>query len=133
MSVQNCVTISNRYDFQAHQHAFPKNMFFPDYCTVSEGSPRHFASSSSLSVSAPRLVAATSGCFQVPPQFSPALLGVPKLVTMTPIAHLHWLSGIAVTLNAGRNALPGYNSLLKLTHLDLHSIFSQTLQKTRSE
>jgi len=71
---------------------------------VIRGAPRLVAGALRLLASAPRFVA--SG-----PRLSPVLL---------------------VTLNAGRNALLGSDTLLKLTPLSLHSTFSQTLLEASS-
>jgi len=76
---------------------------------------------------APRLVAGAPRCSEVHPKFSPVLRGVPTLITVTPMVLLYQLSEISVTLKAGRNALLGSDTLLKLTHLCLHSTSSQTL------
>jgi hypothetical protein len=59
--------------------------------------------------------------------FSPALWGVSRLITLTSTVLLYWLSLIPVTLKASWNTLIGYYTHLKLTHLSLHSISSQTL------
>jgi hypothetical protein len=64
---------------------------------------------------------------QVHPKFSLAHRGVPKLITITPMVLLYQSSEISVTLKASRNALQQSNTLPKLTHLSLHSTFSQTL------
>jgi hypothetical protein len=80
-----------------------------------------------LVVGAPRFVAGAPRCSQVHPKFSPALRGVPKLITITPMVLLYQSSEISVTLKAGRNALLGSDTLLQLTHLSLHSTSSQTL------
>jgi hypothetical protein len=84
---------------------FPKKMIFPACSTVIRGDPRLVVGAFRLVVSglrlvasiprllasasrhftgAPRLVAGAPRCFQVHPKFSPALRGVPKLITITP-------------------------------------------------
>jgi len=70
---------------------------------------------------------------QVLPQFPPALRGVLKLITITPMVLLSQLSETPVTLKAGRNALLGSDTLLKLNHLSLHSTSSQTLLESSSD
>ena len=65
--------------------------------------------------------------FQVHPKFSPALRCVPKRITITPMVLLYQSSEIPGTLKAGRNALLGSDTLLKLMLLSLHSTSSQTL------
>jgi len=127
---------------------FPKKMlFFPDCSTVIRGAPRLVAGAPRAVVSAFRLVAGTlrcsqdcpwrsqacRHCFQVHPMFSPALRGVPKPITITPMVLLYQSSEIPGTLKAGRNALLGSDTLLKLMHLSLHSTFSQTLLESSSD
>jgi len=80
-----------------------------------------------LVVGAPRLVSSSPWYSQVLPKFSPALRGVLKFITITPMALLYLSSEIPVTLKAGRYALLGSDTLLKSTHLSLHSTSSQTL------
>jgi len=70
---------------------------------------------------------------QVLPKFTPALPDVLELITITPMVLLYQSSEIPVTLNAGRNALLGSDTLLKLTHLSLHSTSSQTLLESSSD
>ena len=82
---------------------------------------------------APRLVAGTRRSCQVHPVFSPALRGVPKLITITSLAHLYMSWEILVTQKAGRNVLLGSATLLKLTHLSLHSTSCQTLLEASSD
>ena len=72
-----------------------------------------------------RLVVGAPGRSQVHPKFTPVLRGVPKLITITPMVLLYQSSESPVTLKAGRNALLGSDTLLKLTHLSLHSTSSQ--------
>jgi len=79
-----------------------------------------------LVVGPPRLVAGAPRCSQVHPKFSPALRGVLKHITLTPMAVLYQSWEMPVTPKAGRNALIGSDFLLKLTHLSLHSTSSQT-------
>jgi len=90
-----------------------------------------------LVVGAPRLVSSSPWCSQVLPgaprcsqvlpKSSPALRGVLKFITITPMALLYLSSEIPVALKAGRNALLGSDTLLKSMHLSLHSTSSQTL------
>ena len=70
---------------------------------------------------------------QVHPKFSPVLRGVPKLLTITPMALLYQSSGITVTLKASQNNLLGSDTLLKSTHISLHSTSSQTLLESSSD
>jgi hypothetical protein len=101
-------------------------MFFPDCSTVIRGAPR-------LVTGASRLVASTCRWSQVHhTKFSPVLRGVPKLITITPLALLRQPSEISVAPKASRNALVGSNTLLKLMHLSFHSTSSQTLLETSS-
>jgi len=96
------------------------------------GAPRLVASAPRLVAGAPRLVAGTPMCFQGHPKFSPAVRGVPKPLTMTPMVLLAQSSEIPGTLKAGQNPLLSSDTLLGLTHLGLHSTFSQTLQEASS-
>jgi len=70
---------------------------------------------------------------QVLPNLSSALLGAPKPITISPMVLLYQSSEIPVTLKSGRNALLGSDTLLKLTHLSLHSTSSQTLLEASSD
>jgi len=70
---------------------------------------------------------------QVRPMFSPALRGVRKLITITPLVLLYSSSEFPVTLKGSRTALPGSDTLLILTHLSLHCTSSQTLQEAPSD
>jgi len=70
---------------------------------------------------------------QVHTKFSPALGRVPKLIAITPMVLLYQSSEIPVTPKAGRNALLGSDTLLKFTHLSLHSTSSQTLLEAPSD
>ena len=63
---------------------------------------------------------------QVVPKFSPALRHPPKVMTVTPIFLLYQSSKIQVISKAGRNAILGSDSLLKLTLVSLHSASSHT-------
>jgi len=56
-----------------------------------------------------------------------AVPGASKLFTIAPMVLLYQSLVIAVTPMAGRNALLGSGSLLKLLHLRLHSATSNTL------
>jgi hypothetical protein len=94
------------------------------------GAPRLVAGAPRLVAGAPRLVAGAPRCSQVYPKFSPALRDVPKLITITPMVLLYQSSEISVTPKAGRTALLRSDTLLKLTHLSLHSTSSQTLLET---
>ena len=120
---------------------FPKKTsFFPDCSTVIQGAPRLVvgaprlvAGAPRLVAGAPRLVASAPRYSQVHPMFSPAPQGVPKLITLTPMVLLYQSSEIPVTLKAGRNALLGSDTLLKLMYLSLHSTSSQTLLEAASD
>jgi len=115
--------------------------FFPDCSTVVRGAPRLVAGAPSPVAGTPRLVTGAPRCSQdcsrcsqtcrwcchVHPKFSPALWDVPIPLTVTPMVLLYHSSEIPVTLKASRNALLGSDTLLKLTHLSLHSTSSQTL------
>jgi len=97
MSFKNRWTISSSYDFQANQQRSQRRSCFsqtallwfevltglssalPDLSPVLPGALR-------LVVGAPRLVAGAPRCSQVHPKFSPALRGVPKPITITPVA-----------------------------------------------
>jgi len=59
--------------------------------------------------------------------FSLLLRGVPKHIIITLMVLLDQASEISVTPKAGRNALLCSITLMKLTHLSLHSTSSQTL------
>jgi len=101
-------------------------MFFPDCSTVIRGAARLVASAPRPVAGAPQLVAGTTRCSQVHPQCSPVPRGVPKPRTITPMVLLYQSSEISVTLKADRNALLGSETLLKLTHVSLHSTSSLT-------
>jgi hypothetical protein len=90
------------------------------------GAPRHV-------VGAPRLVTRTPRCPHVHAKFSTALRGVPTPITITPMLLLYQSSEIPATVEAGQNALLEFDTLLKLTHLSLHSTYSQTLLETSSD
>jgi hypothetical protein len=94
--------------------------------TLVAGDPRAFAGATRLGAGAPR-------CSKVHRKFSPAFQGVPKPRTIAPMVLLYRPSGIPVTLKAVRNALLWSHTLLKLTHLSLHSTFSQTLLEASSD
>ena len=104
-----------------------------DMSPVLLGSSPALPGAPSLVVGAPRLVAAARRWSQVRPKFSPVLRGDPKPITITPMVLLYQSSEIPVTLKAGRNALLGSETLLKLTHLSVHSTSSQTLLETSSD
>ena len=103
-------------------------MYFPDCSAVIRdapglvaGSPRLVVGAPRLVAGVPRLIAGTPRCFLVHPKFPLVLRGVPKLITITPMVLLYQSSEILVTPKAGRNALLGSDTLLKLMHLSLHS------------
>ena len=136
-------------------------MSLPNYSTVIRGAPRFVVGGPRLVISAPRhvvgaprvvvgaprlgigaprlvvgatrLVASAPRCSQVHPKSSPAHRGVLKLITITPMVLLYQSSEIPLTPKAGRNALIGSDTLLKLTHLSLHSTSSQTHLETSSD
>jgi len=136
-------------------------LFFPDCSTVIRGTPRLVAGAPKCSQTCRRRSQTcrrrsqtcrrrsqtcrrrsqtcrrrSQACYrrsQVIPKFSPALRGVPKLITITPVVPLYQSSEIPVTLKAGQNALLGSDILLKLTHLSLHSTSSQTLLESSSD
>jgi len=138
MSFKNSWTISSSYDFQVHQQVSQRKYCFsqtavlwfealPDLPPALQDMPRALWVMSPAVAGAPRLVVGTPRSSQVHSKFSPALRGVPKPITITPMVLLCQSSEIPVTLKAGWNALLGSPTLLKLTHLSLHSISSQTL------
>jgi len=86
-----------------------------------------------LVVGAHRNVASAARCSQMHPDFPPALRGVLNPTTISPMVLLYQSSDIPVTLKAGQNALLGSDTLLKLTHLSLHSTSSQTLLESSSD
>jgi len=115
--------------------SIPKeDVVFPTllYCD-SRCSPRLVTGTLRLVVSAPSLVTGAPRCFLGHLEFSPVLRGVLKHTTLSPMVLLYQSSEITVTPKAGRNALPGSDNLLKLTHLSLHSTSSQTLLETPSD
>jgi len=140
---------------------FPKMSFFPDCSTVIRGATRLVAGAPRCSQACRRRSQAChrrsqtcrrrsqTGCrrsqacrrrsqtcrrrSQVHPKFSPALRGVLKLITITPMALLYQSSEIPVTPKAGRNALLRSDTLLKLTRLSLLSASSQTLLEASSD
>ena len=95
---------------------FPKMMVFPDCSTMIRDAAGCVAGTPSLVAGAPRLVVDSPRCSQVHPKFTPVLRGVPKLLTITPMVPLYQSQEIPVTQKAGRNALPGSDTLLKFTH-----------------
>jgi len=74
----------------------------------------------------PRLLDCDSRCSQTCRQQSQVL---PSLLSVLPCLSL----ALPVTLKAGRNTLLGSDTLLKLTHLSLHSTSSQTLLEASSD
>ena len=67
------------------------------------------------------------------PKFSLVLGGVLKFITITPMVLLYQSSEIPGTLKASRNALLRSDTLLKLTHLSLHSASSLSLLEAASD
>jgi hypothetical protein len=90
-------------------------------------------SGSRFAASASRLVAATPRCSQVQWKFSPALRGVSNLITITLMILQCQFSEIPVTAKASRNAFWDSDTLLKFTHLSLHSSSSPTLLEASSD
>ena len=156
MSFENCWTMSSSYDFQAHRQHSQRRCFsqtalqwfevLPGMSPGLPGAPMLFGASRLVIgtprlevsapwhvVGAPRLVVGAPWCSQVHPKFSPVLRGVLKLITITPMVLLYQSSEIPVTLKAGRNALLGSETLLKLTHPRLHSTSCQTLLEASSD
>jgi len=64
---------------------------------------------------------------QVHPKFSLALQHVPKCITITPMVLLSQSTEISVTPKADQNALLGFDSLLKLMLLSLHSTSAKNI------
>jgi hypothetical protein len=62
-------------------------------------------------------------------QVVPGAPKVPNPITITPMVLRYQSSEIPDTLKAGRNSLLGSDTLLKSTHLSLHSTSSQILVK----
>jgi len=108
-------------------------MLFPDFSTVIRGAPRLVAGAPRCSQACRWRSQTCCRCSQVHPKFSPALQGVPKPITITPMVLLYQSSEIPGTLKAGRNALLRSDTLLKLTHLSLRSTSSQTLLEAFSD
>jgi len=151
MSFNHHRMISRSYDFQAHQQHSKRwclsqtaLLWFgvlpdwsPELLDLSPGLPGLSLALRGLSpwfpvaprhaVGAPRLVTAAPRCPQVHPKFSPVLRRVPKPLTITPMVLLYQSSEIPVTLKASRNPLLGSETLPKLSHVSLHSTYSQTL------
>jgi len=150
MSCKNRWTISSSCDFHAHQQRAQRwycfsqtalSLLLPGAPRLVVSAPRLFVGAPRLVVSAPRnvigaprlvagaprLVASASWRSQVHPKFSPVLQGVLKLITITPMVLLYQILKIPVTPKASRKAVLGSDTLLKLMHLSLHFIFSQTL------
>ena len=112
------------------------DVVFPECVTVIRGAPRCFKASRRRSQTCPRRSQARPRHSQVlprAPEFSLALRGVLKLIAITPMVLLYQSSEIPVTPRAGQNALLGSDTLLKLTHLSLHSTSSQTLLEASSD
>jgi len=138
-------TVANTrsYDLQAHQQCSQRRCFsqtallwfqvLPDLSPVLVDLSLALPGLLHALAGAPRLVVGAPRCSQVHQMFSPVLRGVPKPLTITPMVLLYLLSQIPVTLKAGRNAPLGSDTLLKLTHLSLHSTSSQILQEAPSD
>jgi len=144
LSFKNHWMISSSYDIQAHQQHSERRCCFSQTALLwfevlqglspaLLGAPRVVVGASRLVVGAPRRVAGAPSSSKVLRKFSPALRGVPKLITITPMVFLYQSSEIPVTLKDSRNALLGPDTLLKLTHLSLHSTSSQTLLEAFSD
>jgi len=157
MSSKNRWILSSSYDFQAYQPDSQRTCRFSQtalqWFTVLPGmslalpgapslvgalrlvigAPRLVVGAPRLVIGAPKLVAGVPRCSQVHPMFSPALLGVFKLLTITPMVLLYQSSEIPVTPKAGWNAFLRSYTLLTLTHLSLHSTSSQTLLEASSD
>jgi len=113
---------------------------FLDRSTVIRGAPSLVAGAPRLVIGAPRLVIGASRlvigaprCSLAHPKFSLALRDVPKLITIIPMVILYHSLEIAGTLEAGQNALLRSDTLLKFTHISLHSTYSQTLLEASSD
>jgi hypothetical protein len=103
-----------------HTSTVPEKILsFPDRSAVNRSSPR-------LVAGPPRLVIGTPRYSQVHQQFTLALQGIPKLITITPLVFLFQSSEIPVALLASQNALLGTDTLLKLMHQSIYSTSSQT-------
>jgi hypothetical protein len=102
-------------------------LVFPDCCTVILGAPRHVTGTPTLVAGAPRFVAGALRFVAGAPRFVAGTLrcvaGAPRHSKVLP----GFSSELPVTLKAGKNALLWSDTLLKLTHLSLHSTSSQTL------
>jgi len=94
--------------------------------TVIWGAPRLVAGGPSIMFGTPRHS-------QIHSLLTPVLWDVPKRISRTPIQHIYQWSAILVTVKAGWNSLLGSDTLLKLTHLCLHFISSQTLLEISSD
>jgi len=131
MSFKNRWTISSSYDFQAHQQRSERKCCFPRLLYFDSRSTQtcrwRTQTCRRRCLDCPRRSQACGQYSQVHPKFGPALWGVPKPITVTPMVLLYQSSEIPVTLTAGRNALIGSDTLPKLTHLSSHSKSSQTL------
>jgi len=137
MSFKNHWTISSSNDIQVHQQRSRRRCCFSQTAIqrfpVLPGSMRALPGAPSVVTCARRLVTGAHRFSQVYPKFSPALRGVLEHITMAPMILLFQSSEIPVTPNASLNALLGSHTLLKLTHLSLHSTFSQTLLEASSD
>jgi len=142
--------ISSSYDFQVHQQRSQRRCLsqtallgfevLPDMSPVLLDLSQALldlllalAGAHTIVIEPPWLVVGTPRCSQVHPMFSPVLRGVPKPLTITHMVLLYQSPEIPATLKAGRNALLGSETLLKLTHLSLHSTSSQTLLEASSD
>jgi len=147
MRFTNRWTICSTSDFQANQQRSQRRSVFSRllYCDLrfSQNCCRCFQVLPGLLSALPgalRLVVGASShvagaprCSHVHSKFSPAIRGVPKPITITPMVLLYHSSEIPVTLKAGRNALLESDTLLQLTLLSLHSTSSQILLEASSE
>jgi hypothetical protein len=94
---------------------------------------RHVVGAPRLVTGTSRLVAGTPRCYQVYTKIPSALRGVAKLITNTHMVCLYQSLELPWTPMASPNALFGSDTLLKLTHLSLHSTSSQTLLEGSSD
>jgi len=131
------VELSSSYDFQAPQQRSQRRCRFsqialqcfeviPCRLLALQGATR-------LVVVGPRVVMGAPRCSQVHLKFSPDFRGVLILVTITPMVLLYQSSEIPVTPKACQNAPLGSDTLMKLTHLTLHSTSSQALLEASSD
>jgi hypothetical protein len=127
---------------------FPEKMlFFPDCCTVIQGAPRlvacaprlvtctprHVACTPRIVAGAPRHIGGAPRCSKVHSTLSPAPQRVLIPPTIAPRVLLYESSEIPVTLKASWNEHLGSDTLLKLTHLSLHSTSPKALLEASSD